>query len=247
MVHRLNDASLSEIRSHEEKLSFFANLYNVLYIHALVELGIPKPPGDANYGHARIKLSRRACYIVDGQRYTLMDIKYGILRGSMPLPNLSQRERQFLFPPKFSNADPRKKFCLDQAESRITFALCNLTNSSPRLRIFQPKNVNQELDIAVKEYIRDHLEMDSSNETSRPKLQVHLPKIFEWYRGDFGKTHANILLWIADHHWDWIVKSKLADFTYARAFQVIFKEFDWSTDISSASGIFNQTPVSTPS
>lgn len=235
-VSRLAKAPLPDSlhRSHEEKLAFFLNLYNTLYLHALIELGVPKQPADGSVGRSRIKLSRKVAYIVDGHRFTLMDIKYGILRARMPLPNLTFKERQFLFPPKFSNSDPRKKLCLEVAESRLAFALCNLTRSSGKLRIYHPDSIHVELQTATRDYIKDHIRLECVGGVRYPVLHARLPKLFEWYRGDFGKTSENVLLWLAEHHWDWIIKSKVADFTYARAFKVLFEPYNWDTDISVA-------------
>jgi hypothetical protein len=40
----------------------------------------------------------------------------------------------------------------------------------------------------------------TSSADSNSRLIVRIPKLFDWYRNDFGKSSENILQWIAQHH-----------------------------------------------
>ena len=61
-------------------------------------------------------------------------------------------------------------------------------------------------------------------------LRVSIPKIFDWYRNDFGKSSENILKWIADHHSDVYVQSQILDFLGARSATLEISRYVWQYD-----------------
>ena len=230
-------SSLSEfIRSHEEKVSFFVNLYNLLYLHSLIESDLWNYEAK-NQISRELLVSRSSAYCVDGHSFSLLDIKYAILRSNAPLPSFPEIDQQLLFVPKLSGDEFKKSFKLDHAESRLMFTLCNATKSGPKLRVYRPETLRHDLDAAVRDYLDKTLELKSHGDLRHPMLHMTVPEVFDWYRGDFGKTKENVQLWIADHHYDWLIKSRIADFTYAQSVKLIYREYDWAFDPLSAEAV----------
>jgi hypothetical protein len=68
---------------------------------------------------------------------------------------------------------------------------------------------------------------------SRSQLVVRIPKLFDWYRPDFGKSSENLLQWIAQHHPDWMARCQISDYLSARATIVETSRFNWDYDCQS--------------
>lgn len=238
LVCRLQESSLEPLGA-ADKLAFFLNLYNLMYMHGLVEYGFPEV--DPWYRKA-VKFERTTGYVVGGSFYSLLDVKYGILRPmqSHPIrrPNLlaEMSKTPPLFLPKFNDDDPRASHALQFADSRITFALCNCTADSPLLTVFTGDNVDELLTTCTQRYIRQHTTFTySTRDTTSvggaaigpaPRLKVILSELFQWYRSDFGRSQKSILNWIGDMHWDTIEQSKIADFVSAREYSVETMPYD---------------------
>ena len=68
---------------------------------------------------------------------------------------------------------------------------------------------------------------------SRSHLIVRIPKLFDWYRNDFGKSSENLLMWISAHHSDWMARCQISDYLSARAAIVETERFCWDYDCTS--------------
>lgn len=91
-VLELQTLDLSGVSEPQLK-AFFINIYNGIALHGLTVLGSPSTPGE------RAAFFDELAYIVAGQRYSLYDIKHGILRyiSSVPArPHHSMRLRPFI-------------------------------------------------------------------------------------------------------------------------------------------------------
>ena len=74
-------------------------------------------------------------------------------------------------------------------DNRIHFALNCGAKSCPPIAFYTPNNLDKQLDLATKNYLKNACVYDSI------KNEVHLPQIFSWFRGDFdGKSGMKILL-----------------------------------------------------
>lgn len=72
---------------------------------------------------------------------------------------------------------------------RIHFVLCIHNQSSPSLRAVNPETYDMCLDTATKEYLEQYAYISAS------KKEVVLPKLFKWYKKDFGEA-VEILKWV---------------------------------------------------
>jgi hypothetical protein len=102
---------------------------------------------------------------------SLDGIEQGILRGGRSkyglgyLPRLPRRlERRYRL----------------ECDPRIHFALNCGASSCPAIRAYETDRVDDQLDAATELYLEDTVEYDPGAGT------VRLPRVFLWYRGDFG-------------------------------------------------------------
>ena len=79
MTQDLHRVDLSPF-SHEEKLAFFINLYNLMMIHAIIILGHPEGWLD------RRKLFGDFQYLIGGFPFSLSDVQNGVLRANRRPP-----------------------------------------------------------------------------------------------------------------------------------------------------------------
>ena len=125
-VESLNTFDICVLKTKNEKLSFWINVYNMLAIYGVMR-EIKKNPGFAKKGYSglinKIKFFYLNKYVVSGKKYNLMDIE-NILR----------------------------KKC---REPRIHFALVCGTGSCPILKngLYSSTDLDQELDVAAELFI----------------------------------------------------------------------------------------------
>lgn len=79
IIQELQRVELQDM-PREEKLAFFVNLYNMMAIHAILELGYPTGALE------RRKLLGDFKYVISGNVYSLSAIQNGILRGNQRPP-----------------------------------------------------------------------------------------------------------------------------------------------------------------
>lgn len=157
------------LSSRSRRLSFWLNCYNA-YAQLLVERDPSVLEGDRL---DRWKFFARDRVPVAGVWLSLDDIEHGMLRGSRhpwgmgylprPLPTSFERE-----------------FRLEGGDPRIHFALGVGTESCPPITVYSPEDCGEELDVATEWYLEENVHYDPDRET------VAVPRLFLWYRGDFG-------------------------------------------------------------
>ncbi|XAR57856.1 hypothetical protein NMG60_11026140 [Bertholletia excelsa] len=132
---------------HEEKLSFWINVHNALVMHAFLAYGIPQN------NVKRVFLPLKAAYNVGGHIISADTIQSSILGCRMPRPG--QWLRLLLYSrTKFKGGDERQAYAIENPEPLLHFALCAGSHSDPAVRVYTPKRVYQELEMAKEEYIR---------------------------------------------------------------------------------------------
>ncbi len=194
------------LKSREEKIAFWVNLYNVIVIHGVVELDIRDSVKEVR------RFFRRISYIIGEHQYTPDDIEHGILRSNRKPPDSLFRV--------FGKNDARLKFSLDKEDPRIHFALVCASSSCPPIDLYTAENLDQELDLAGKTFLNSAgLVLDKEKKT------VRLSRIFKWYGEDFGKNEADILTKLSDMIYDQdagnYIKQNAAELT------VEFQKYDW--------------------
>ncbi|XP_057491121.1 uncharacterized protein LOC130776896 [Actinidia eriantha] len=164
---------------HEEKLAFWINIHNALVMHAFLAYGIPQN------NIKRVFLLLKAAYNVGGHVVSADTIQNSILGCRMSRPG--QWLRLLLASrTKFKTGDARQAFAINRPEPLLHFALCSGSHSDPAVRIYTPKRVSQELEVAKEEYIRSTFGV-------RKDHKILLPKIVESFAKDSGLCSADVI------------------------------------------------------
>ncbi|XP_039058159.1 uncharacterized protein LOC120201657 isoform X1 [Hibiscus syriacus] len=178
LVYQLEEVVVRRMK-HEEKLAFWINVHNSLVMHAFLVYGIPKN------NLKRLSLLLKAAYDVGGQTISIDTIQSSILGCRLPRPGQWLR---FLFPSKtkFKVGDPRRAFAIESQEPLLHFALCSGSYSDPAVRIYTPKKVFQELEVAKEEYIQENWSINKEQ-------KITLPKLMEYFAKDSNVCSAGLL------------------------------------------------------
>jgi len=164
--------------NHDERLAFFANVYNTLVLHAHAVYG---PPTSLL---RRWVFFRTLSYRVGGTDWTLDDIEHGVLRANARPPFLK-------FVQQLRVGDPRTAYVLGRRDGRIHFVISAGTVSDPPVRILEGEDVEEVLDEATTDFLDVAVSVDTEARV------VRVPRIFWWYAGDFPRGTAPLLRWIA--------------------------------------------------
>lgn len=205
---RLIDFDPATLRSYEERLAFWINLYNALIIDAVIAFGLK-----ANI-REDLGFFRRAAYVIGGLRYSADDIEHGVLRGN----------RRHFFPlipfPQFAADDPRLAHSLQPVDAGIHCALVCATRSCPPIAVYDAAHIHQQLDAAARNFV------NSGGVVIEPRREwVLLSPIFRWYQGDFGGRQG-----VLDFVLRYLDDDAARGFLQARRHQLRlgYYRYDWS-------------------
>jgi len=204
----LDEFDYKNLRTHDDALAFWINLYNALVIDGVIQENIQKSVTESRLGI--MAFFQRAAYQVSNFRFSLTDIEHGLLRANRGFP---------YFPgPHFANDDPRLDAVIEPFDPRIHFALNCASNSCPPIGVYTPEKLDNQLDLATRNFIFNDLVIDQDWNT------ISISKIFRWYQVDFGGKKgileflgryikdSKIKLWMSDnlssiriqyHPYDW--------------------------------------------
>lgn len=183
LVHRLKRllGKLASVNlqglTHQEKLAFWINTYNSCMMNAFLEHGIPGNP------EMVVELMRKATINVGGHLLNAITIEHFILR----LPY----HKKYTFPKGAKNDEmtARSIYGLELSEPLVTFALSCGSWSSPAVRVYTASQVENELEVAKREYLQAAVGISTT------KLFA-IPKLLDWYLLDFAKDFESFLDWI---------------------------------------------------
>jgi hypothetical protein len=187
--------------AYNEKLAFFLNIHNVFIIHALITCGRPT---NMILRQQFFKLTK---YVIGRFKLSLDNIYHGILRGALfrteqgeRIPNNNSPHGYDLAAtvhniPRFFATSQYHEYVIDQLglrpfDKRIHFALFQGNLSSPKLMVFHPDRIDDQLEEATREFISNNTQINFKSNT------ISLCKIFEWYRQDFGRDEKDVLTYI---------------------------------------------------
>ncbi|AEH36321.1 DUF547 domain-containing protein [Halopiger xanaduensis] len=157
------------VATREGKLAFWLNCYN-----AYAQLRLEEDPGLLEGGRlARWKFVARDRIPVAGAWLSLNDIEHGLLRSSKHPWGLGYLPRPF--PSSFE-----RRFRLEECDPRIHFALTRGIENRPPITVYSPADVDDDLDVDVEWFLEETVEYDADENVAS------VPKLFRWYRGDFG-------------------------------------------------------------
>ncbi|KAM3710472.1 hypothetical protein ACB098_01G033400 [Castanea mollissima] len=165
-----------ESHTHQEKLAFWINIYNSCMMNAFLEYGIPESP------EMVVALMQKATINVGGHLLNAITIEHFILR----LPYHSKYT--FSRGAKNDEKTVRSRFGLELSEPLVTFALSCGSWSSPAVRVYTASQVENELEVAKKEFLQAAIGVSAT--------KFAIPKLLDWYLPDFAKDLESLLDWI---------------------------------------------------
>jgi hypothetical protein len=129
----LRDMDLGLLRTRQEQLAFWINLYNVIIIHGVIALGIRDSVKEVR------NFFRRIQYRVGDMFFSPQDIEHGILRGNSRPPNSIFK--------LFRGGDKRLSYIIKPSDPRVHFALVCASSSCPPIGVYTAENLDSELDL----------------------------------------------------------------------------------------------------
>lgn len=160
-----DDAALSPIRTDRRAgLAFWLNVYN-----AATQLLLERRP---ELFESRLRFFRAPAVTVAGVDLSLDDVEHGIMRGGRSKYGLG-------YLPRLARTGLDGSYRLEP-DPRIHFALNCGAESCPAIRSYAPGTVDEQLDAATRAYLEATVDYDAAAGRAR------LPRVFLWYRGDFG-------------------------------------------------------------
>ncbi|KAI3773812.1 hypothetical protein L1987_48347 [Smallanthus sonchifolius] len=177
LLGKLASVDLTSL-THQEKLAFWINIYNSCMMNAFLEHGIPESP------EMVVQLMQKATINVGGHYLNSISIEHFILR----LPYHSKYT--FAKGVKNDEITARSVFGLELSEPLVTFALSCGSWSSPAVRIYTGSQVENELEVAKKDYLQAAIGISTT------KKIVAVPKLLDWYMLDFAKDMDSLLDWV---------------------------------------------------
>jgi pentatricopeptide repeat protein len=202
----LKKFQLDSLSTTKEKTAFWVNLYNVLVIHGVIELGINDSVNEVRNFFRRIE------YVIDGQDFTPDDIEHGILRCNRTPPNSLLKV--------FSRNDIRLQYSLKYLDPRIHFALVCASSSCPPIDIYTHENIDEELDLSARTFING-----GGAILDREHNSIRLSKIFDWYSKDFGLSDEEKIRFIIPY----VYSEEEAEYLqeHAEDITIEYQKYDW--------------------
>ncbi|KAK4377279.1 hypothetical protein RND71_003575 [Anisodus tanguticus] len=161
LVSKLKEVDPRKMR-HDEKLAFWINVHNALVMHAFLVYGIPRS------NLKRVSQLLKAAYNIGGNTVSVEMIQSSILGCRLPRPG--QWIQSLFFPKqKFKAGDARKGYAIEHPDPRLRFALCSGSHSDAPLRLYTPKRVFQELEVAKEEYLQTNTRVHKEQKLVLPK------------------------------------------------------------------------------
>jgi len=202
----LKQMDLGGLGSREEKIAFWVNLYNVIVIHGIIELGVRDSIKEVR------NFFKRTCYSIGGMEFSPDAIEHGILRGNSRPPNA-------LFRP-FGRNDARLAHIIEPVDARIHFTLVCASLSCPPIAFYSADKLDEQLTLAGQSFVNG-----GGAVIDRDAATVSLSRIFKWYAPDFGGGRAERLRFIAGFVYDDSDREYLIE--NAERVRVLYQSYDW--------------------
>lgn len=146
--------------------AFWINVFNAVVLRDAPELELVASVRDVQGFFERERLK------VGGFPYSLDAIEHGLLRGNVAKAGALR--------PPMRRDDPRLAHMPLAYDERMHFAMYSASRSSPALRVYEPGDLDRQMEDATVAYIRRTVRVDDGG------ALIVLPRQFKWYAGDFG-------------------------------------------------------------
>ncbi len=197
---------LDSLRTREERIAFWMNLYNVIVIHGVIGLGVRDSVREIVGFFGRIR------YRIGGLLFSADDMEHGILRANRHPPHS-------LFRP-FGRRDGRLRHRIDPMDPRIHFGLVCASLSCPPIELYTPVTLEKELTIAAETFLNS-----GGAVVDAARGEVSLSRIFKWYAADFGGDQTQCLRFVAPYLHDRAARVFLQE--RAGEARVTYQAYDW--------------------
>lgn len=173
---------LTELKSDDQKLAFWINIYNGVTIFFIIQLQLKV--------HMREDLHFFDGYFLQFHQYELsLDaIEHGILRKNKDV--------------HFDNDAAFLALQVHQFNYQIHFALNCGGLSCPSIHVYQANTIQQQLQTVTTQFVTDNFLIDDEHQT------ITCNAIFNWYKNDFENKYLNDSLYknyrinIIDYNWN---------------------------------------------
>ncbi|KAL8115530.1 hypothetical protein AgCh_022144 [Apium graveolens] len=145
--------------THQQKLSFWINMYNACIMHGFLQYGVPSSP------EKLLTLMNKATLNIGGNTINAQSIEHFILR------NQTSSLRKEIFQKDDKEAIVRELYGLESCDPNVTFALCCGTRSSPAVKIYT-SDVVAELEKTKLEYLQASIVVTSTKRVLIPELLI---------------------------------------------------------------------------
>ncbi|THU54982.1 hypothetical protein C4D60_Mb11t01780 [Musa balbisiana] len=165
--------------THQEKLAFWINVYNICIMHSFLELGMPSNPEMAE------GLKNKAALNIGGHKLNALAIKHLILKQSSNSNEDDWKVR------KDDKEMVPKDYGLEQSNPNIVFALCSGCKSSPAVRIYTADGIVGELEKSKMDYLQASIAVTSSK-------RILIPHLLHSNMHDFARDLDSLVDWIVN-------------------------------------------------
>jgi hypothetical protein len=167
MLHMksLTQDELSLLKSDEQKLAFWINVYNA-YTQLLLR-------SDQTAYTRRSQFFGKKQIVVAGKNLSLDDIEHDLLRHSTHKWSLGYLQKWIV--PAFEKLNR-----VEKTDYRIHFTLNCGAKSCPPIGYYKPEQLTKQMNLATLVYLNGECEYSSDS------TRIYLPAFMGWFRGDFG-------------------------------------------------------------
>jgi len=194
-----------DMSDDDSRIAFWINLYNVLAIHGVLELGIRESVMEIPSFFGVV------AYRVGDFVLTLDEIENGVLRRNARHPATGAR--------LFGDDDPRLGLCPSHVDPRIHAALVCASTSCPPVAFYEASKLDEQLDLASLNYVASDVEVDDA------LLVVRLPITFRYYQSDFGRIQGVWIFLLKYARGDQQVALEAA---FEAGYPLDYHRYDWS-------------------
>ncbi|XP_011705175.1 PREDICTED: uncharacterized protein LOC105460429 isoform X2 [Wasmannia auropunctata] len=175
----LANLDLGELSVGDETLTFFLNVWNVMFLHASLDVWSRDPPLES-LRHA-ISLTSIGYMIGDLGLVTLAALR------SKLLGNLANDLKFFT---RVEELNELAWQDLDLVQNpRIIFAMANEFYGTPEIRVYEAQTLNDTLNEVARDYIAYYSSVSSDDEsTDGPKRKIRLPDFVRQYQNTFSRN-----------------------------------------------------------
>ena len=178
----LDPQVLAAALDDDARLAFWLNVYNASVQDYLAQ----EPRLFEERGLVpRRPIFRRELLTIAGESLSVDDVEDGILRRSQSGVGLG-------YVPRLRQSRFERRHRVGDVDPRIHFALNCGAASCPPVLAYTAADVDAQLDASTRSYLDTEVTYDASTRTAT------VPKLFSWYRGDFGGK-AGIKRFLREH------------------------------------------------